>query len=84
VRNAEPLTDRLLTPGEAATLLATTPKALDHRRRAGEIAYVSLGRLVRYRESAVLRFIDDHTTTFAPRRRGRPTVVRMPRHQEGR
>ena len=65
-------TDRLLTPAEAAELLSTTPKALDHRRRSGEIAFVPLGRLVRYRQSTVLAFIADNEVRLAPRRRGRP------------
>lgn len=66
------LPDRLLTPAEAAELLSTTPKALDHRRRSGEIPFVPLGRLVRYRQSTVLAYIKDHEIRITPRRRGRP------------
>lgn len=64
--------DRLITPAEAAEILSTTPKALDHRRRSGEIPFVPLGRLVRYREATILAYIKDHEIRIAPRRRGRP------------
>jgi hypothetical protein len=70
--------DRLLTPGDAAKLLSPTAKALDHRRRAGEIGFVPLGRLVRYRQSTILAFIDSNEIRLTPRRPGRPRVVRMP------
>jgi hypothetical protein len=75
--------DRLLTPAEAAEMLSTTPRALDHRRRNGEVPFVLLGRLVRYRESTVLRFIADHEITLTPRRRGRHRKV-QPIHEEAR
>jgi len=64
-------TDRLLTPAEAAEILSTTPKALDHRRRSGEIPFVPLGRLVRYRQSTILGYIKDHEIRVV-RRPGRP------------
>jgi excisionase family DNA binding protein len=67
--------DRLITPAEAAELLATTVKALDHRRRSGDIPFVPLGRLVRYRQSTIQAFIEEHEIRLAPRRRGRPSKV---------
>jgi hypothetical protein len=71
------MTDKLLTPAEAAVILSTTPKALDHRRRSGEIAFVPLGRLIRYRQSTVLAFIADNERTASPRRRGRQRVIAL-------
>jgi helix-turn-helix protein len=67
--------DRLLTPAEAAAMLATTPRALDHRRRNGEVPFVRQGRLVRYRESSLLALIAKNEIQLAPRRRGRPRKV---------
>ena len=72
--------DRLLSPGEAAAILGTTAKGLDHRRRSGEIPFVPLGRLVRYRLSTITSYIATHEVTL--RRRGRPRVVRMPSTRE--
>ncbi len=66
--------DRLISPLEAAKMLATTVKALDHRRRAGEIRFVPLGRLVRYRLSTIQKFIAEHEQLM-PRRRGRPSKI---------
>jgi excisionase family DNA binding protein len=81
--NAAPAArDRLLTPAEAAEMLSTSPRALDHRRRNGEVPFVLLGRLVRYRESTVLRFMTDHEITLAPRRRGRPRKVQPIQREE--
>jgi len=72
--------DRLITPAEAAEMLSTTPKALDHRRRSGELAFVPLGRLIRYRLSTIQKFIADNEH-FAQRRRGRPnkTIALVPK-----
>jgi helix-turn-helix protein len=69
------MTDRLLRPDQAAEMLATTPRALDHRRRNGEVPFVRQGRLVRYRESSLLALIAKNEVTLAPRRRGRPRKV---------
>ena len=73
------MNDRLLTPAEAAKMLSTTPKALDHRRRSGEIRYVMLGRLVRYRLATIQDYIESNETRMAPRKPGRPRVVAITR-----
>jgi excisionase family DNA binding protein len=72
---------QLVTPGDAAKLLATTAKALDHRRRNGEIRFIRIGRLVRYSLADIERYIAEHTVTIAPRRRGRPhkTIALVPK-----
>ena len=67
--------DRLLKPADAAAMLGLTPRALEHRRIKGEFAFVRIGRLVRYRESVLLRWMDRHeavaitTTALRFRRR---------------
>ena len=52
--------DRLLTIAEAASLLATTPKALYSRVHRGQIApptIVYLGKSLRFRESQILKLM---------------------------
>lgn len=54
---------RLLTPAQVADLLGVTPHTLavwrcEHRY---DLAYVKAGRLVRYREEDVQRFIESRT-----------------------
>lgn len=62
---------QLVTPGDAAKMLATTVRALDHRRRNGELPFVQQGRLVRYNLADIQRYIAEHTVVLT-RRRGRP------------
>jgi len=71
------MSDRLLRPAEAAKLLALTVRALDHRRLDGEIAAVRDGRLVKYRLSTVLAYMDRNEVLLPPRRRRMPKVVPM-------
>jgi hypothetical protein len=61
--------------------LATTPRALDHRRRNGEIEFVREGRLVKYSLAAIRAYIADNTIRLTPRRRGRPSkpIALVPR-----
>lgn len=70
------MSERLITPAEAAKLLATTPKALDHRRAAGEIPFVRVGRLIKYRLASIERFIVDNETQLPPHRPHRPRLVK--------
>lgn len=49
--------DPLLTAGEVAALLQVTKAWVYAETRAGRIPHVPLGRYVRYRRSAVLRWI---------------------------
>jgi predicted DNA-binding transcriptional regulator AlpA len=50
--------DRLLTKKEAAQRLAISPSTLDTRRREGKIEGLDDGT-VKYRESEVLRYIEN-------------------------
>lgn len=52
--------DRLLKPADAAAMLGLTPRALEHRRIKGEFRFVRVGKLVRYRESVLLAWMDRH------------------------
>jgi excisionase family DNA binding protein len=62
---AEALDERLgdpfemMTAGEVATLLQVTKAWVYTQTRARKIPHVSLGRYVRYRRSAVLRWLDE-------------------------
>jgi excisionase family DNA binding protein len=49
----------LMTAGEVATLLQVTKAWVYTQTRARKIPHVSLGRYVRYRRSAVLRWLDE-------------------------
>jgi excisionase family DNA binding protein len=49
----------LLTAGEVATLLQVTKAWVYTQTRARKIPHVSLGRYVRYRRSAVLRWLEE-------------------------
>jgi len=57
------MSDKLLTPDEVAEKLGVTPHTLAVWRTTGryDLAYVKVGRLVRYREGAVQRFIENRT-----------------------
>jgi excisionase family DNA binding protein len=53
--------DKLLTEAETAELLGCKPSTLNNWRATKRVTlpYVKVGRLVRYRQSDVLAFIDD-------------------------
>jgi excisionase family DNA binding protein len=65
LRPVEDLPTRLLKPAEAAEMLGLSVKALANRRRAREIPYVLIGRLVRFDLRDLEAYIDS-------RRRGGP------------
>ncbi len=67
---------QLVTPADAAKVLATSVRALDHRRRNGEIPFIRIGRLVRYNLADIHAYVAEHTT-IVHRRRGRPRVVSL-------
>ena len=60
-RGAEGLDDQfeLMTAGEVALLLRVTTAWVYTQTRARKIPHVSLGRYVRYRRSAVLRWLGE-------------------------
>ena len=55
----------LLTTREAAKLLGVTENAMRHWRRSKRLnlAYIRIGRAVRYRRSDIAEFIESHRTT---------------------
>lgn len=56
--------DRLLTPDQAASILAVQTKTLSHWRYTGEgPAYTKVGRLVRYRRADLDAWVDAQTVT---------------------
>ena len=68
--------DRLLKPAEAAGLLGVAPQTLAawRCRREGP-AFVKLGRMVRYRASAVAEHIRQLDTPHAPHHPRRPEAA---------
>jgi excisionase family DNA binding protein len=60
---SEENTDPLLTTPEAASVLGTSPQTLEVWRctKRYPLAYVKIGRSVRYRKSALLAFIASRT-----------------------
>lgn len=80
-RGAEGLDDQfeLMTAGEVALLLRVTTAWVYTQTRARKIPHVSLGRYVRYRRSAVLRWLGEMEEepvvgTFNRTRRGRAEI----------
>lgn len=55
--------DPLLTPQQAAEQLGVKPTTLEVWRSSGRypLPYVKVGKLVRYRQSAVDQFVNDRT-----------------------
>lgn len=54
--------DRLLTQAQAVEWTGMSPAWFEMSRHKGTgIAYVRLGRAIRYRESDIRKFIEDHT-----------------------
>lgn len=70
------MSEKLVTPAEAAKILAVSPKAIDHRRRSGEIPFVRVGRLIRYRLATIQQFIADNEQQLPPRVPRRPRLVK--------
>lgn len=67
--------NRLLTASDVAELLAVPERWVREHTRGGLIPHVRLGRYVRYREDAVVKWIDEHERGGAAWRKHRP---RMP------
>jgi excisionase family DNA binding protein len=61
-------TDRLLTAGEIAQLLAVPESWVREHTRHGSLPRIQLGRYVRYRRDAVLAWIDLLETPVGRRR----------------
>lgn len=54
-------TQRLLSEDEAAVYMGTTPRHLEELRYRRELAFVKLGRLVRYDIKTLDKYIASHT-----------------------
>ena len=67
-------TDRLLTAGEVAELLAVPQSWVREQTRAGQIPHVELGRYRRYRREDVLDWIDAQAKGGAGWRKHKPRV----------
>jgi excisionase family DNA binding protein len=61
----------LLTKAEAARKLRVSPSTVDRLRAQGEIAWILVGRQVRFRPEAIDDYIEP-VERRAPRRRGAP------------
>jgi excisionase family DNA binding protein len=70
------VSDRLLTAGEVAEMLAVPERWVREHTRGGLIPHVRLGRYVRYRREAVLRWIDDQEAGGAAWRKHRPAPLK--------
>jgi excisionase family DNA binding protein len=62
-RSAEFMNDRLLDSEEAAALIQIHPKTLQKFAREGQIQGVHIGKLWRFRRSAIEQWIDRQTGT---------------------
>ena len=59
--------ERLLNPKETSEILGVTVKSLANSRYTGigiQVPYVKMGKLVRYEESVLEKYIDDHTFNY--------------------
>lgn len=62
-------TDPLLTQGQAAELLTVAPETLERwRQQLCGPRYIRLGRLIRYRRSAIEQYITEQTIEHCARR----------------
>jgi excisionase family DNA binding protein len=52
--------DKLLTPQEIADCLGVRPSTIYQWTHQGFIPHVKVGRLLRFRENQVLRWLEDH------------------------
>ncbi len=67
--------DALLTPRQAAGLLAVAPRSLESWRHRGQgPAFVRIGRLVRYRASDLERWIGERTVGAAGPAAASPSI----------
>ena len=67
------MSDRLLEAKEVAELLSVPVGGVREHTRSGAIPCVELGRYRRYREAAVLAWLEECS------RPGRPVALRVPR-----
>jgi excisionase family DNA binding protein len=65
--------DRLLTASDVAELLAVPERWVREHTRGGLIPHVRLGRYVRYRKDAVVRWLDEHERNGDAWRRHQPS-----------
>lgn len=63
---------KLFTPDEVSELLGVTAHTLAVWRSEGRynLPYIKTGRLVRYREEDVIRFLDERMTGFRKAKKG--------------
>jgi excisionase family DNA binding protein len=61
--------NKLLTPYEIAALLSVRPSTIYQWTHQGFIPYVKLGRLVRFNESAVMKWVEDRSQAGRKTRR---------------
>jgi excisionase family DNA binding protein len=66
------VTDRLLTAGEIAEMLAVPERWVRDHTRGGLIPHLRLGRYVRYREESVLAWLEQQEQGGAAWRKHRP------------
>jgi|ERR671922_78867 excisionase family DNA binding protein len=64
--------DRLLTAPDVAELLAVPERWVREQTRGGLIPHLRLGRYVRYRKDAVVRWLDEHERSGDAWRRYQP------------
>ena len=69
---APAISDRLLTASDVAELLAVPERWVREHTRDGLIPHVRLGRYVRYRKDAVVRWLDEHERNGGAWRRYQP------------
>jgi excisionase family DNA binding protein len=73
------MSDRLLTAPEVAELLAVPESWVREHTRSGAIPHLRLGRYRRYRESAVIDWLDTLEESSPRFRRYHPTTSYGPR-----
>ena len=61
--------DKLLTPHEMADLLGVRPSTIYQWTHQGFIPHVKLGRLVRFNETAVMKWIEERSSNGRKTRR---------------
>ena len=70
------MTDRLLTAGEVAEMLAVPERWVREHTRSGALPHVQLGRYRRYRAERVLEWLDEQEAGGAAWRKHRPRASR--------
>ena len=59
--------ERLLNTKQASEILGVTVKSLANSRYTGigiQVPYIKMGKLIRYKESVLEKYIDDHTFNY--------------------